>query len=224
MDKIGDFELNKIYNEDCVNILKQLPDKCIDLVITDPPYGKKWTRGLNGIGMSKTKNESDKCVWDNVPSKEVFDEIIRVSKNQIIFGFNHFMEYLPSTNCIIVWNKKGNKEDKIGIFADCELAWTSFNKVIKKYDVRVMGFINDNEIMEKRIHPTQKPLKLIKSIIKDFSKEGDIIADFFSGSGVVGLCCKDYNRKFLCVEADKGYYDDSMLLLNKKNKEKKLSF
>lgn len=223
MDKIGDYELNKIYNDDCLNILKNLPDNSIDLVITDPPYGKKWTRGLNGIGFSKQNNEDDKCKWDKIPSKEIFDEIMRVSKNQIIFGFNHFMEYLPSTNCIIVWNKKGNVKD-LGIFADCELAWTSFNKVIKKYDVRVMGFINDNEIGEKRIHPTQKPIKLIKKLINDFSKENEIIGDFFSGSGVVAQCCKDTNRKFICVEADEEYYNKSIIKLNEKIKERKLPF
>lgn len=223
MDKIGNFKLNIIYNDDCLNILKQLPDKCIDLVLTDPPYGKKWARGVNGIGDNNKLIEKDKCKWDVVPSREIFDELIRVSKNQIIFGFNHFMEYLPSTNCVIVWDKKGSIKD-IGIFADCELAWTSFRKVIKKYEVRSIGFINDNEFGEERLHPTQKPMKLIRQIIKDFSSEGDIIGDFFSGSGVVALCCKDTNRKFICVEANKEYFDKSIIRFNDYNKIKKLPF
>jgi len=217
--------LNKIYNMNCLEALKKMPDKSIDLIITDPPYGKKWTRGLNSIGQSKEICfEDDKCEWDIVPEKEIFDEMFRVSKNQIIFGFNHFVENLKSSNCIIVWNKRKNYNND-GVFADGELAWTSFNKVIKIYDVVSMGFILDKseKNYENRIHPTQKPLPLIKNIIQDFSNKDDIIMDCFMGSGTTAVACIELNRKFIGFEANKEYFDKSIIRLNKKYKNTTLN-
>ena len=123
--------INKIINADCMDILKQLPDKCIDLVLTDPPYGINIS---NNIGRRKGDKHSNykKCDWDNeAPKKEVFDEIIRVSKNQIIWGANHFINKIPfNSSCWLVWDKLFSEDVS---FASCELAYTSFKSVVKRY-------------------------------------------------------------------------------------------
>lgn len=128
MIDIKDIE-NKIINDDCLNILKQLPDKCIDMVLTDPPYGIKEANGKN-LTRGKLAKPTQYTIkdWDNkIPEKEIFDEILRVSKNAIIFGGNYFVEYLTNSPCWLVWDKNNT-----GDFADCELAWTNFNLKTKE--------------------------------------------------------------------------------------------
>lgn len=153
--------LNKIINADCLEIMKQLPDKCIDLVLTDPPYG---------IGYSKNPHSGSKMQkkdWDEgIPQKEVFDEIFRVSKNQIIFGGNYF-PYLWefAGRGFIFWNKNV----PVPNFADGELAWTSFDRVAKCYNLTWSGFQKSGET-QKAIHPTQKPLQLFKMILRDYAQ------------------------------------------------------
>ena len=197
--------LNKIICGDCLEVMKKLPDKCVDLVLTDPPYGKMWTRGKNSIGLIKDKCEDDKTLWDKkIPSKEVFDEMIRVSKNQIIFGGNYFTDYLRPSNCWIVWDKLSDlKLGKQIPFAQCELAWTSFNKTVKKYTLRQQGFINDSK--DERVHPTQKPTEIFKMILQDFSDENMTILDPFIGSGTTAVACKQLNRNFIGIEISPEY-------------------
>jgi tRNA1(Val) A37 N6-methylase TrmN6 len=101
--KIGEFELNKVYCGDCLEFLKKLPDKCVDLVLTDPPYG--FLNGMTQIGGGGRNQTYEPIKWDNKPSKEVFDEIIRVSKNQIIFGGEHLAHLLPPSRGWYVWDK-----------------------------------------------------------------------------------------------------------------------
>jgi len=196
--------LNKIINGDCIEVMKYIPDNSVDLVLTDPPYGKMWTRGKHGIGILKEKNEADKTKWDIKPKKEYFNEMIRVSKNQIIFGGNYFTDYLLPSNCWLVWDKLG--ELKLGEqipFAHCELAWTSFNKTVKKYTLRSQGFIKDTK--DIRVHPTQKPSELFEAIIRDFSEEGDTILDPFIGSGTTAVACQNLKRNFIGIEISETY-------------------
>lgn len=196
-------------------MMKEIEDKSIDLVLTDPPYGKMWTRGKNGIGVLKDKNEKDKTKWDIKPTKEYFDEMIRISKNQIIFGGNYFTDYLPPSNCWIVWDKLG--ELKLGKqipFAHCELAWTSFNKTVKKYTLRSQGFIKDTK--DKRVHPTQKPNELFNWILQDFSKENDLILDPYLGSGTTAVACQNLHRNFIGIELDEKYCEISRQRLRQK--------
>lgn len=131
--------IGKITCADCLDILKQLPDKCIDLVLTDPPYGIKMAKNFfidTKRGREKGfvyENKFKKKEWDNNrPEKEIFIEILRVSKNAIIFGGNYFADLLPSSRGWIVWDKKENEKIAPN-FSDCELCWTSFDKNIKKY-------------------------------------------------------------------------------------------
>lgn len=129
--RLEDLE-NKIINADCMDILKQLPDKCVDLVLTDPPYGINVAKnGKVGGGKCCKVTDYGAKEWDSeIPHKEIFEEIMRVSKNQIIFGGNYFIEYLKNSPCWIVWDKLNT-----GNFADCELAWTSFKSEIGRAHV-----------------------------------------------------------------------------------------
>lgn len=193
--------MDTIINADCMDVLKQLPDKCVDLVLTDPPYGigNKFT---SEYGLQVQKSKRGSFDWnDKIPDKEVFDEIIRVSKNQIIFGGNYYTEYLKPTKAWLVWDKIGQYDLK-NPFSDCELAWTSFKNPVRKYTFVNMGFISGKDEKGKRIHPTQKPLQLFQAILEDFSKPGDIVLDCFSGSGTTAVACHNLGRHFICVEKD----------------------
>lgn len=212
--------INKIINADCLDILRKLPDKCVDLVLTDPPYGinvsatGKW--GGDNLAVATDYCKKD---WDNmIPSKCVFDELLRVSKHAIIFGGNYFVEYLSNSPCWIVWNKLNS-----GNFADCELAWTNFKSAVRKYDVLWNGMIKTpSERHEIRIHPTQKPVTLFKKILVDYSKENDIVLDCFSGSGTTAVACHNLHRRFICIERDKEYYRASCERLEQAQRQQTL--
>lgn len=214
---------NKIINADCLDILKQLPDKSIDLIVTDPPYGigvGKKTCIYDGKrhGTSRTaRSEFAEKDWDNqIPAKEIFDEMFRVSKNQIIFGGNYFVEYLKNSPCWLVWDKLNGATD----FADCELAWTSFKSAVRKYEFLWSGMYQQNMAnKEVRIHPTQKPADLIGQIIRDYSKPEDIIMDPFSGSGSTAIACHRLKRRFICIEKDKEYWQASVKRLEDEQKQ-----
>ena len=204
---------NKIINADCMDILKQLPDKCIDLVLTDPPYGigydklcSKMSGTFQGNGVAR-RGDYKQTDWDNkTPDKEVFDEILRVSKNQIIFGGNYIANFLPNSRCWLVWDKMNGTN----AWADCELAWTSFDKVVKKYEFLWNGMLQQNmKNKEERIHPTQKPADLFGQILRDYSKENDLVLDCFSGSGTTAIACHRLKRRFICIEKDHEYWKAS---------------
>jgi site-specific DNA-methyltransferase (adenine-specific) len=158
---------------------------------------------LEATTLGKSKNYG-KQEWDaNIPSREVFQEMIRVSKNQIIFGGNYFVEYLHNSSCWIVWDK-----DNSGNFADCELAWTSFKSSVRKFKFRLNGMIQeDMKNKEKRYHPTQKPVGLFRRIIRKYSKEKSLILDPFLGSGTTAIACNQLNRTFIGFELNPKYVD-----------------
>ena len=202
--RLEDLE-NKIINADCMDILKQLPDKCVDLVLTDPPYGinEKFKGGNSG---KMNFNEVVDKGWDVAPSKEVFDEIFRVSKNQIILGGNFFE--LPPHRCFIVWDKLMPKDFSLAM---AEEAWCSFDR-------RSVIYRMPTEKAD-RIHPTQKPLQLIMNCLADFSKKEDLILDCFSGSGTTAIACHRLNRRFICIEKDKEYWEASCKRLEDERKQ-----
>lgn len=197
--------INKIINADCLDILKQLPDKCIDLVLTDPPYGI----GIDGQKLSITaknkkhwRKEHQQKNWDNgIPPKEIFDEMKRVSKNMIVWGANYFNEYLEQGHKgWIVWDKG---QDGLTM-SDCELAYSTFDSPTRIFRMNRVELMKDGTI-----HPTQKPLRLFKRCVAEYSKEGDLIADFFSGSGTTAVACWELKRRFLCTEKDFDYWKAS---------------
>ena len=197
-----------IYNEDCLQALKAMADKQFDLAIVDPPYG---------IGMDKTHfktkssnakpTEYGKKDWDNaIPSKEYFNELLRVSKNQIIWGGNYFVENLTNSSCWVVWDKDNGDS----IHADCELAWTSYNTGVRKVKYLWHGMRQQNmKNKEKRIHPTQKPIALYKWLLSEFAKDGDKILDTHLGSGSIAIACWDMGYDLTAYEVDKEYYDNA---------------
>ena len=188
---------------DCLEIMKTMPSKSVDLILTDPPYGKKADKGTNGFGSSKNRRYDGG--WDNKrPSKEVFDEMLRVGKNVIIFGANYFADILPPSTHWIFWDKKGDIAFQ-NPFADGELIYTTFKKPIKRIVFKQQGFITDSK--DKRYHPTQKPSELVEILIKEYSKEGDTILDCFMGSGTTGVSCLRTGRNFIGIELDEGYFD-----------------
>lgn len=187
---------------DCLEIMKTMPSKSVDLILTDPPYGKKADKGTNGFGSAKNRRYNGG--WDRKrPSKEVFDEMLRVGKNVIIFGANYFADILPPSNHWIFLDKKGDIAFQ-NPFADGELIYTTFKKPIKRIVFKQQGFITDSK--DKRCHPTQKPSELVEILINEYSKEGDTILDCFMGSGTTGVSCLRTGRNFIGIELDEGYF------------------
>lgn len=208
--------LNKITNADCLDIMRALPDKCIDLVLTDPPYGINMAQNA-GLSDKYTKKE-----WDNeIPQKIYFDEMLRVSKQQIIFGGNYFVEMLPRASWL-VWDKR------CGIvpprtFADGEMAWVSYDKPIRIFRYLWDGFLQQNmQDKDVRFHPTQKPVALIEQIINYYLPDKDIVADFFSGSGSIAVACHNCKCDFIAVEKDIEYFEKSVARLADAQRQLKL--
>lgn len=136
-------ELDTIFNQDCLVGLKALPDKAVDLILTDPPYGKKADKGTNGFGAAKNRRYTGG--WDGmIPPPELFKEMFRVAKNLIIFGGNYFGHLLPPSNCWIFWDKKGDVAFQ-NPFADGELIYTTFKKPVKRIVFKQQGFITDSK-------------------------------------------------------------------------------
>jgi site-specific DNA-methyltransferase (adenine-specific) len=218
---------NKITLGDSFEILKKLPDKCIDLILTDPPYGLKFgeynrTNKLSD-GTRYKANKYKNSNWDDsTPSDEFFLEMFRVSKNQIIFGGNYFP---------ILWQYGGkgfifwNKNQPVKNFADGELAWTSFDRPAKNYNFTYYGNLEGNTVASDKIHPTQKPLKLFEMILRDYvgvTEEKHLVADFFSGSGTTAVACWNLGFDFIAVEKDEEYYKSSVERLENVQSQMKL--
>ncbi len=189
----------KIIHGDCINYLRNLPTKSIDLVVTDPPYGVNIaSRGRIGNGKVFAQKSWDK----ETPSAEYFHEIRRVSKNQIIWGGNYFTDHLPRSRCWLVWHKKDGLPRNT--FADCELAWTSFDRNSLVFNCRWAGFVRDSR--EERVaHPTQKALAVMKWCIEEFSAPLDTILDPYLGSGTTAVAAKLLGRTFVGIERDAEY-------------------
>ena len=208
-----------LYNEDCLEAMKRMEDKKYSLAIVDPPYGINITKQTLGTGNHKTmcKNKT----WDSSsPNKEYFDELIRVSKNQIVFGANHFISKLPyDSSCWIVWNKKNGQND----FADCELAWTSFLTAVRMVEYKWHGMLQENmKNKEKRIHPTQKPVDLYRWILSNYAKEGDTILDTHLGSGSIAIACHDMGYSLDGYELDVDYFEAASKRLKEHQRQLKL--
>ena len=193
----------KLIQGDCLEVMRGMGDNSVDLVLTDPPYGKNSDKGTNGFGAAE--NRRYESAWDcNRPPKEYFDEMLRISKNAIIFGANFFSDVLPPTNHWIFWDKKGDIAFK-NPFADGELIFTTFNKPVRRIVFKQQGFITDSK--DKRYHPTQKPTELLALLINEYSSPGAVIFDGFMGSGSTGVAAVSNGRSFIGVELDTDYFN-----------------
>jgi len=220
-----------LYNGDCMDLLKQTPDKYYDLAICDPPYGigvakmaytqegERPCKQKNGSSLTVKKTKYKKGEWDDEPpSVEWLNELLRVSKNQIIFGINYMNFHLRGGR--IVWNKLVSN----GIsFSDCEIAYCSMNNRVDNVYFRWAGMIQgvycgkdvkkamvqqgNKKLNEKRIHPTQKPVALYKWLLQNYAKEGDTILDTHFGSLSIGIACHDMGFELTAIELDEDYYE-----------------
>jgi site-specific DNA-methyltransferase (adenine-specific) len=191
------------YNMDCMQGMKEFPDKYFELAIVDPPYGIGADKMQLGNGKRKIYRGSND--WDNkAPNKEYFNELFRVSKNQIIWGANHFISKIPyDSSCWIFWDKGTGEND----FADGELAWTSFKSVLKKYFKSWVGANAKERDEQDRIHPTQKPVALYEWLLHNYAKKGDKILDTHVGSASSLIACYNLGFDYVGFELDKDYYD-----------------
>ena len=194
-------------NADCQEVMAEIGDKEIDLVLTDPPFGGGCNAGVGGR-FEKYENKVERTGgtwagkygknikdWDFAPSKEVFKEIFRISKEQIIWGGNYFE--LPATRCFLIWKKLTISENFS--MAMAEYAWTSFNKNAKIFEFAPQD--------STRFHPTQKPVQLINWCLNNHSKENDLIFDAFSGSFTTAISCIRTKRRFIGCELDPIYFE-----------------
>jgi len=188
-------------NKDCMEALKGFPDKYFELAIVDPPYGIGGSRAVGTYARKYTKySAANDKGWDkSIPNKEYFDELYRVSQNQVIWGANYMVEYLKSSKGWVCWYK--TDELKGRDFSECEFAYTSFDCRARHIELR--PFVKGGS----RIHPTQKPVELYKEVLRMFAKPDDKILDTHSGSGSLRIACYDMNFDSWNYELDKEYFD-----------------
>lgn len=216
-----------LYRGDCLEAMKAMPDKAYSLAIVDPPYGIGENKGQH---KSRNANRTDRRTgkpiicnhqgykpreWDTkIPDAEYFHELRRVSKNQIVWGGNYFLQHLSATPCMVVWDKCNGDSD----FADCELAWTSFKSAVRLFRFMWSGFcqgmgvknghINQGNkaLCEKRMHATQKPIALYHWLLMNYAKEGDTILDTHAGSMSSVIACLDMGFSVTAYEKDEDYF------------------
>jgi len=205
-------ELNKLYNMDCMEGMKEFPDKFFNLAIVDPPYGIKQSQMMakksnKKYGKSAAFNKEYKySEWDNSsPNTTYFNELKRISKNQILWGANYYPNYINKSMGWIVWDKKMNEGNG---YSDAELAYTSFDCHLRIFRYRWNGMLQENmKNKEIRIHPTQKPVALYKWILKNYAKPDFKIIDTHAGSCSSVIAFLDFGCDWIAFEIDKDYYE-----------------
>jgi len=215
--------IGQYINEDCMTVMARYGDKFFDLAIVDPPYGigedgsNNYTRGNKAIAKNYKAFEGNDT---DSPEIQYFIELFRISKNQIIFGANHFISKIHyNSSCWIVWDKNNAKND----FADCELAWSSFKSAVRKFKYTWNGMLQENmKNKEIRIHPTQKPIKLYEWLLDNYAKPGQLILDTHVGSASSLIACENLGFKYVGCELDKDYYEQSFKRLEEHCKQQKL--
>ena len=190
-----------LYQGDCLDILPTLAAGSIDAVITDPPYGigESQARVLSRTNAAAVIDYGA-FTWDSERiDMEAIRQILRVSRSQVIFGGNHFADMLPPSSGWVVWDKQNT-----GDFSDCELAWTSHAKGVRIVRYMWNGMIKAKP--EKRYHPTQKPLDVMRWVIANYTRPGDTVLDPYMGSGTTGVAALMEGRNFIGIELDAKYY------------------
>jgi len=196
----------ELYNMDCMEAMKDMPDNAYDLAIVDPPYGI-------GISSNPVRQQHKKKQWDSeIPKEDYFNELKRVSKNQIIWGGNYFLDYLRATQCFLIWDKKQPHDFSLAM---CEMAWTSFQSPAKIWTRSVLA-------EQGKIHPTQKPVKLYEWLLTNYAKEGDKILDTHLGSGSIAIACHNLKFDLTGYELDAEYYEAAVKRLEQHRKQLQL--
>lgn len=188
-----------LFHGDCLPYMKACKDKQFDCVITDPPYGIG--AGSEAFRNGTAQNIFHTSDWDKeIPSQEAFLEMQRISKTLIIWGGNYFAHLLPPSRCWLVWDKKTGENS----YADCELAYTNIDGVVKKYSHSWIGA--NAKDTPQRLHPTQKPVSLIAWVLENYTNEGETVFDPYMGSGTVGVACVETGRLFTGCEISAEYF------------------
>ena len=203
----------QITNEDNMQLMARYPDNHFDLAIVDPPYGlgdRLVKGGANGkMGTLKKLADDKVTTWDKIPSQKYFIELQRVTKKQIIFGGNYFLDYLGKTDGFIVWDKQNGTN----MMADAELAWQNVKGTTRMYRGHIFKGIGCTKY--KTIHPTQKPKLLYEWILDNYAKEGDKILDTHLGSGSIAIACHNLKYDLTACELDEEYYKAAMKRIEK---------
>ena len=192
-----------LLHTDCMQFLKKQKDNAFNLAIVDPPYGlEAFKKGLTDCSRFKKHRNSNISFNNNVPDAAYFEELFRVSENQIIWGANNFV--LPPTEYFCIWNKKQTVEN----FASAEYAWVSrgLKKPAKVFEYSIHKH-NAREIGQEKIHPTQKPVKLYEWLLMKYAKEGDKILDTHLGSGSIAIAAHNLGYELVGCELDEAYYN-----------------
>ena len=207
-----------------MELMSRYEDNYFDLAIVDPPYGIG-EDGSKGVRTSPSDPNSYKRKpkykgkgWDKKPpDRAYFLELLRVSKNVIIFGANHFIENIPNANssCWIVWDKKNEGTH----FADCELAWSNMKTTVRKYRIHKFDSTRGGKDC---IHPTQKPVKLYEWLLINYAKEGDTILDTHLGSGSIAIACHNLGYYLTACEIDREYYNNAVKRIEQHTAQKRL--
>lgn len=213
-----------VYNVDCMEYMRTLPNKAFDLAIVDPPYGINIGTAAGGARLCKIgganpfggkKNQSGRSLClspktykafddSHTPDADYFEQLKRVAKRMIIWGGNYFLDFLGATECLIVWDKRRRGLN----FADCEIAWTNIKQPCRIYEFKWNGMLQENmKDKEERIHPTQKPVALYKWLLSKYAKAGDKILDTHVGSGSIRIACDEMGFEFVGCEIDKVYWE-----------------
>lgn len=218
-------ELNKIYNEDCVEGLKRIPDESVDLVLTDPPFNINYFSNMSTSDQYKIRIQTA-YKWDNdfdiVPVIKQFMRILKNDSYCLIFGCEENIKIMQENGCnqILIWDKQHNGMGDLsdfGIGYEFIFCFKKGNPTLKKG--RINGVITSAHygFFDKTIHPTQKPIKLMRYLLENCSNQGDIVLDGFVGSGTVPIACKQLDRNFIGFEIDKGYCDIANKRLQQEN-------
>ena len=207
----------QITNEDNMELMARYPDNYFELAIVDPPYGigrfKKVTTTPSEKDVHAKRFQRMESVNNTKPSNEYWNELFRVSKNQIVFGANNFI--MPPSEYFLIWDKKQAMPN----FARCEYAWVSMGlKTPAKICEHSIHVHNQTE----KIHPTQKPIYLYKFCLENYAKQGDKILDTHLGSGSISIACHDYGFDLTACELDKEYFDKAMERINNHMAQTKL--
>jgi site-specific DNA-methyltransferase (adenine-specific) len=198
----------EITNEDNMALMSRYEDNYFDLAIVDPPYGIGIDKAMNANKGKQGFKQYKETEWDNeTPTQKYFNELFRTSKNQIIWGGNYFIDKIKNpSQCFLIWNKV----QRDFTMSDAEIAWTSFDKTIRCFDLSRGAAMGCNNRNGGKLHPTQKPVKLYEWLLQNYAKEDDKILDTHLGSGSIAIACHNMKYDLTACELDKEYYEASI--------------
>lgn len=199
---------------DCMELMANTPDKYYDLAIVDPPYGlgdEKLTQG----GTWSSKYKKGDAVWDVKPNKEYWNQLFRVSKEQIVWGANYFMNELTPSRGFVIWDKIAH----LPTMADCEFAWVSIDS-----NAKIFKALRATQSDEIRLHICQKPVKLYEWLLTKYAKPNDKILDTHGGSMSIAIACHNLGFDLDCIELDSDYYQQAVKRYENHKLQQRLNF